>query len=779
MTTVQDAQGPVRHRLVVRGTVQGVGFRPFVHSLAHGLALSGHVANHPDGVVVEVEGPPESVEVFRERLGREAPPLAVVSSVARYRLRALGTSGFSIRPSASGAGRTLVPPDVALCPACLAELSDPRDRRFRHPFITCTHCGPRFTIVTGLPYDRPRTTMAGFPLCERCAGEYADPADRRFHAQPVACPDCGPRLLLERPGDRCRGADALAAARELLAGGGVLAVKGVGGYHLACDAEDEAAVGRLRAAKERGGRPFAVMVADLATARALAPVSESEARLLSGPRAPVVLLARAPGFSPAVRLAGAVCPDSPGVGVMLPYSPVHRLLFGLPGDPPGPRALVMTSGNRSGEPIVTDDEVAALRLAGLADARLGHDRPIRVPCDDSVVRVRADGSCLPVRRSRGYTPEPVALPFEVPPVLAVGGDLKNVFCLAEGRSAWLSQHIGDLGELATLTAFERALDHLTALTGVHPELLAADRHPRYRSSAWARDHAAGRALRLVQHHHAHIASAMADAGLDGTTPVIGVAFDGTGYGEDGAVWGGELMLAGYTGYRRLAHLAYVPLPGGDAAVRNPCRMALSHLRSAGLPWESGLPCVDACAEEERRLLARQLERGVACVPTSSMGRLFDAVSSLVGVCHRAGHEAEAAAGLEARAVMAGSGCGSPYAFEVSPAAGDGPLTAGPAPVLRAIVADLRRRTPVEVIAARFHLAVAALVVTVCTAARERTGVGTVALTGGVFVNAVLEEECHRGLVERGFTVVRHRAVPCGDGGLALGQCLVAARSGRA
>ncbi|MEV5510774.1 carbamoyltransferase HypF [Streptomyces orinoci] len=781
MTTVGSARstGLVRHRLVVRGTVQGVGFRPFVHGLARGLALAGHVANHPDGVVVEVEGPPESVEVFRDRLGREAPPLAVVSSVTRSRLRVLGTGEFTIRPSASGTGRTLMPPDTALCPACLAELGDPRDRRYRHPFITCTHCGPRFTIVTGLPYDRPRTTMAGFPMCERCAGEYTDPADRRFHAQPIACPDCGPRLLLERDGGRCRGEDALAAARALLTGGGVLAVKGVGGYHLACDAGDEAAVRRLRAAKERGGKPFAVMAADLDTARALAPVGEAEARLLGGPRAPVVLLPRAPGFSPALPLADAVCPDSPGIGVMLPYSPVHRLLFGLPGDPPGPRVLVMTSGNRSGEPIVTDDATAALRLAGLADARLRHDRPIRVPCDDSVVRVRSDGSCLPLRRSRGYVPEPLTLPFEVPAVLAVGGDLKNVFCLAEGRSAWLSQHIGDLGELAVLTAFERALDHLTALTGVHPGLLAADRHPRYRSSAWARDHAAGRPLRLVQHHHAHIASALADAGLDGTTPVIGVAFDGTGYGDDGAVWGGELMLADYTGYRRLAHLAYVPLPGGDAAVRNPCRMALAHLWAAGLPWDPWLPCLTACAEDERRVLERQLERGVACVPTSSMGRLFDAVSSLLGVCHRATHEAQAAAALEARAMAAGDGRERPYAFAVATTGGDAPLTADPAPVLAAIVADLRRRTPVEVIAARFHRAVADLVVTVCTAVRERTGVGTVALTGGVFANALLEEDCQRALVAWGFTVVRHRLVPCGDGGLALGQALVAARSRRA
>ncbi|MHA7959223.1 carbamoyltransferase HypF [Streptomyces sp. L500] len=777
MTTAAGAS-PVRCRLVVRGTVQGVGFRPFVHGLARELGLSGYVVNDPEGVVTEVEGAPEPVRAFCERLTAAPPPLAVVVSVSRRALPARGGgAGFAILPSGTGPGRTRVPPDAALCADCLAELTDPADRRHRHPFITCTHCGPRFTLVTGLPYDRPRTTMAAFPLCERCAGEYADPADRRFHAQPVCCPGCGPRLRLEDDSGARYGAEAMAAARALLARGAVLAVKGVGGYHLACDAGDEEAVTRLRAAKERDGKPFAVMAADLPTARALAPVGGAEERLLTGPRAPVVLLRRA--GPPAVPLAPSVCPGGPDIGVMLPYSPVHRLLFGLPGDPPGPRVLVMTSGNRSGEPIVTDDAEAAERLSGLADARLAHDRPIHAPCDDSVVRVRADGSVLPLRRSRGYVPEPLALPFDVPPVLAVGGDVKNAFCLGHGRSAWMSQHLGDLGELSAVAALDRAVEHLTGLTGVRPEALAADRHPRYRSAAWARQRARGRPLRLVQHHHAHIASAMAEAGLDGTSPVIGVAFDGTGYGDDGAVWGGEVMLADYTGHRRAAHLAYVPLPGGDAAVRNPCRMALAHLRSARLPWDPALPAVAACAEDELRLLARQLERRVACVPTSSMGRLFDAVSSLAGVRHRAGYEAQAAVELEAYAARGLADHGRPYAFAPrgGRAAEDGPLLLDPAPVLRAVVADVRAGTPAEVVAARFHLAVADAVAAVCAVVRRRSGVGTVALTGGVFANAVLEEECARRLAGAGFTVVRHRRVPCGDGGLALGQLLVAARAG--
>ncbi|PHQ52984.1 carbamoyltransferase HypF [Streptomyces cinnamoneus] len=762
--------------MVVRGTVQGVGFRPFVHALAHELGLSGHVSNGADGVVTEVEGDAGRVGAFAERLTTDAPPLSAVTSVVQHDLPAVGGRGFTIRPSRQGRGRTTVPPDTALCAACLHELTDPGNRRHRHPFINCTHCGPRFTIVTGLPYDRATTTMAGFALCGPCAAEYADPGDRRFHAQPVACPGCGPRLRLTEGPATWEASDAPARARELLARGAVLAVKGLGGYHLACDAGDASAVARLRAAKERGGKPFAVMAADLATARAVAPLGEAEARLLAGPRAPAVLVRREAGFVPGVRLADAVCPGSPDIALMLPYTPLHRLLFALPGDPPGPRVLVMTSANRSGEPIVTDDAEAAALPAPLADARLWHDRPIHAPCDDSVVRVRRDGSLLPVRRSRGYVPEPVPLPFAVPPALAVGGDLKNTFCLAVGRSAWLSQHIGDLDGTATVAAFGGAVRHLSALTGVRPRLLAADRHPRYRSAAWAREHAAGRPLHLVQHHHAHIASAMADAGLDGTAPVIGVAFDGTGYGDDGAVWGGEVLLADYDGYRRLAHLAYVPLPGGDAAVRNPCRTALSHLRAARLAWDADLPCVAACAADELRVLDRQLERGVACVPTSSMGRLFDAVSSLLGVRHRAGHEAQAAVELEACAAPAIARCGRPYAF-ASRAAGDGgPLLLDPAPVLREAVADLRDGAGPAVVAARFHHAVAAAVLAVCRDARRATGVRTVALSGGVFANALLEDACTDLLRGDGFAVVRHGRVPCGDGGLALGQVLIAARA---
>ncbi|MEV8032400.1 carbamoyltransferase HypF [Streptomyces sp. NPDC086182] len=779
--------GRERRHITVTGVVQGVGFRPFVYTLAEELGLTGWVTNNARGVEAEVEGPAADVTAFCARIGTRPPPLAVVESV-EHRAVPLenGGSVFTIRPSSGGPGRTLVSPDTATCDACLSELADPADRRYRHPFITCTHCGPRFTIVTSLPYDRDSTTMAGFPMCADCAREYADPADRRFHAQPIACPACGPRLTLrtgpDDPGE-LRDEQALAEARRLLAEGAVVAVKGIGGYHLACDAGDPAAVRTLRKRKNRGGKPFAVLAGSLETVRRLAHVGPVERELLLGPRKPVVLLRRRAGAGG--ELAAGVAPGSPDLGFMLPYTPVHRLLLGLPGDPPGPAVLVMTSGNRSGEPIVTDDDEALTRLAGLADAWLAHDRPVHVPCDDSVVRVCA-GAELPVRRSRGYAPFPIALPVPVVPALAVGGDLKNTFCAGDGRYAWLSAHVGDMDDLATLTAFERATGHLTDLTAVAPRLLVADRHPGYRATQWARRAAEerGLTLRQVQHHHAHVASAMAEHGLDGSAPVIGVAFDGTGYGDDGAVWGGEVLLADYDGYRRFAHLGYVPLPGGDAAVRNPYRMALSHLRAAGLPWRDELPCAAAATPEERRLLERQLERGLNCVPTSSMGRLFDAVSSLAGVCHRVEYEAQAAMELENAALddltgpLADDERNDAYRFMLRAVRQDpeAPLIADPAPVLAAAVADVRAGVTAGPVARRFHRAVVDLVLEVCAVARERTGVRTVALSGGVFCNSLLTEGCGAVLERDGFTVLRHHRVPPNDGGLALGQLIVAARA---
>ncbi|MFJ8196727.1 carbamoyltransferase HypF [Streptomyces sp. NPDC096152] len=778
------ATGPVRRRLTVRGTVQGVGFRPYVHRLAADLALAGFVSNTASGVVIEVEGPPDGVARFCDRLAAQPPPLAAVTGIGLEDVPATGATGsFTIRPSEHSPGRTQLPPDTATCADCLRELADPADRRHRHPFITCTHCGPRFTIATAMPYDRAVTTMAGFPMCPDCAREYGDPADRRFHAQPVACPDCGPRLRLMTARDdgdgggagrAARDAAALTAARALLAAGRIVAVKGVGGYHLACDATDPRAVATLRGRKERGGKAFAVMCADLATAERIAVLTGAERAALTGPRRPVVLLRRRTGAD-CLRLADEVCPGSPHVGVMLPYTPVHTLLFGLPGDPPGPRVLVMTSGNRSGEPIVTDDGEALTRLAGLADAWLAHDRPIASPCDDSLLRVRPDGTEQVLRRSRGYVPRPLRLAVPVRAALAMGGDLKNAPCVGEGDHAWFGPHIGDMGDLTALQAAGRVERQLLRLTGITPALVAADRHPGYHSSRLARRRAAE--LRapeplFVQHHHAHIASAMAEHGLDGTTPVIGVAFDGTGYGDDGTVWGGEVLLADYAGYRRFARLTPAPLPGGDAGVANPCRLALARLWAAGLPWEPHLPSVTACSREELTVLERQLKRQVACVPTSSMGRLFDAVSSLAGVCHRAGYEAQAALELEAAATHAWERESAAYAFGFTP--GPGPLECDPAPLLRALLTDLRRGTPAPVLAARFHRGVARAVTEICRRARTATGLGTVALSGGVFANGLLEEECTALLAADGFAVLRHGEVPPNDGGLALGQLLVAA-----
>ncbi|MET9211603.1 MULTISPECIES: carbamoyltransferase HypF [unclassified Nocardia] len=746
-----------RRRLVVRGVVQGVGFRPFVYTTAAELSLAGSVSNDSSGVIVEIEGAPADLDEFARRLRERPPPLAVVESVEQRTVALLGGTGFRIADTTrDGGGRTLASPDVAICADCAAELTDPADRRYRHPFINCTNCGPRFTIIAALPYDRPSTSMADFPMCPRCAAEYADPADRRFHAQPIACPDCGPRLTWSGPGDPVE------SARNLLRQGGILAVKGIGGYHLACDAADESAVATLRRRKRRGDKPFAVMVADLATARTIAEVDDNAAALLGGPQRPIVLLPRRGD-----ALAPSIAPRNPDLGVLLAYTPLHLLLFGLPGDPPGPRVLVMTSGNLGGEPICFEDADARTRLAGLADGWLAHDRRILTPCDDSVVRV-VDGTELPLRRSRGYAPLPLTLPVPVPPTLAVGADLKNTCAVGEGRYAWLSQHIGDMDDLATLRAFGFAAEHLAELTGVHPTQLVADAHPRYRSTAWARTHADGRPVHTVQHHHAHIAAVMGEHGLGATDTVTGIAFDGTGFGPDGAIWGGEVLAAGYKGYRRLAHLKYVPLAGGDVSVRRPYRMALAHLWSAGMEWSDTIASVAACPADERAVLAHQFGSGFGCTPTSSMGRLFDAVSSLAGVRHTVDYEAQAAIELEALARAVDPGARA-YRFGLERSAD--PAVIDPGPVVAAVVTDAAHGVPAAVIAARFHRAVAALVLDL--ALDFAPPPTTVALSGGVFQNALLLSATRAALRDNGFHVITHRRLPPNDGGLAFGQLLAA------
>jgi hydrogenase maturation protein HypF len=783
--------------------VQGVGFRPHVHRLATELGLAGYVLNDAEGVLVEAEGPPGDLDRFASRLVADAPPLAVVERVESSELVALGEAGFRIVTTRSGGPvQTIVPPDVAVCDECLGELSDPADRRYRYPFVNCTNCGPRFTIITGLPYDRASTTMAGFPLCADCAAEYADPADRRFHAEPVACPACGPRLWFEAgdpggpgwagapgaagaegggPWAGGRGAEvggdlALAAAQVALASGRVVAVKGIGGYHLACSAGDDIVLATLRERKGRRNKPFAVMARDLEVARRLGLVGETEAGALLSAQRPIVLLLRHPR-SP---LGELVAPGNPRVGVMLPYSPLHHLLFAPvpgPGMPDPPEALVMTSGNASEEPICFEDGDARRRLARLADDFLLHDRPIHLPCDDSVVAVE-NGSVVPVRRSRGYAPLPLRLPVELAPVVAFGGELKSTACVASGRQAFMSQHIGDMGSLETLAAHERIVAALESLYEVSPRVVAADTHPGYHSRRLAAERAgrAGLELELVQHHHAHAAAVMAEHGVPAGERVVAACFDGTGYGEDGAIWGGEILLATYEQAERAAHLAYAPLPGGDAAVRKPYRAALAYLYATGIGWDGDLPPVQAAPAGELGALERQLERQVGCVPASSIGRLFDAVASITGLRHVATYEAQPAIELEG-AALAWLGVAS----EAAPAA----VRAGryrfglagelidPAPVLHEIVADVRAGRPAGEVAAGFHHAVAAMITEVTDDLCGRNGLDRVALTGGVFQNLLLTGLARAALERRGRRVLTHRAVPCNDGGLALGQAVVA------
>ncbi|MFD6160790.1 carbamoyltransferase HypF [Nocardia sp. NPDC060256] len=745
-----------RRKVVVRGVVQGVGFRPFVYTTAAELALAGRVSNDSSGVLIEIEGAPADLDEFVRRVRDSPPPLAVVESVEQQTIALRGGTGFHIADTTrDGAGRTLASPDVALCADCARELADPENRRHRHPFINCTNCGPRFTIIATLPYDRPQTSMADFPMCADCAREYADPANRRFHAQPIACPRCGPTLAYTGQGDP------LTAARNLLRDGGILAVKGIGGYHLACDATNESAVAELRKRKRRGDKPFAVMVPDVDAARAIVEVDAAAAALLTSPARPIVLLARLDSAGP----APSVAPRNPDLGVMVAYAPLHLLLFGLPGDPPGPQVLVMTSGNLGGEPICYDDNDARTRLTGLADGWLSHNRRILVPCDDSVVRL-VDGIELPVRRSRGYAPLPLALPIPMPPTLAVGADLKNTCAVADGRYAWLSQHIGDMDDLATLRAFDDAEHHLEQLTGVRPSQLVADAHPGYRSTAWAQRNAGDRPVRLVQHHHAHIASVMGEHGLGAAATVLGIAFDGTGFGPDGAVWGGEVLLAGYKGFRRLAHLKYAPLAGGDVSVHRPYRMALAHLWAAGLDWSESIPSVRACPADERAVLAHQFETGLGCVPTSSMGRLFDAVSSLAGVRHVVDYEAQAAIELEGLARGVSDDAGYRFAVNADETA---PALLDPTPVLAAVVADAAHGVPAAVIGARFHAAVAHLILQLAVAYSAPST--PVALSGGVFQNALLLTRSRALLQDNGFHVITHRRLPPNDGGLAFGQLL--------
>ncbi|HET7244582.1 MAG TPA: carbamoyltransferase HypF [Streptosporangiaceae bacterium] len=745
----------VRRSVRVTGTVQGVGFRPFVYSLATRLGLSGFVGNDAEGVFAEVEGSPAAVGEFLVAVERDAPPLARIDQVVCTNMQPDDSPGFTIAPSAPGAQRTaLVSADSAMCADCLAELRDPADRRHAYPFINCTNCGPRFTIVADVPYDRPSTTMAPFAMCEPCAAEYHDPANRRFHAQPVCCPACGPCLSLRSAdGSPRQAGDPLAAAAALLRDGQVLAVKGLGGYHLAVDARSEEAAAALRARKHREDKPFAVMAAGLAEARELGEVDETAATLLASPRRPIVLLPRRPG-----TVAAAVAPGNRALGVMLPYTPLHHLLLEAVGGP-----IVLTSGNLSDEPIAYRDEDAFERLAAIADAFLTHDRAIHIRTDDSVSRV-VRGREMLIRRSRGHVPEPVTTAHRFPrPVLACGAELKNTFCLAKDDRAFVSHHIGDLENAATLRSFTEGIEHFGRLFGIEPQVVAYDLHPEYLSTKYALDldtDSCG-----VQHHHAHIASCLADNGHAG--PVIGVAFDGTGYGTDGTLWGGEFLVADLAGFERAGHLEPVPMPGGAAAIRQPWRMAAAYLRAVfpgGPP--SGLGVVKR-NERNWAAITSMAERGVNAPLSSSAGRLFDAVAALLAVRDAINYEGQAAVELEQLADPRETGS---YRAAIS----DGPpFRIQGASLVQAVTGELTEGAPAPLIAARFHNGIAALIEDGCVLARERYGLDTVALSGGVFQNLLVTERAAARLEARGFRVLLHSRVPCNDGGISLGQAVVA------
>ncbi len=781
----------VRKRVRLSGVVQGVGFRPFIWRRATRLALAGWVENDAMGVTAEVEGPAGAVNTFLDDLVAAAPPLARVTHVEVHDVPqdSLAPTGFAILASTAGGQRTAhVPPDIAPCPACLAELADPSDRRHRYPFVNCTDCGPRFTIVEGLPYDRGRTTMRGFAMCPQCAAEYENPGDRRFHAEPVACPTCGPTtwyaavadgpIPVSRPAARIvgdaagpAGDAALEAARDLLRRGGIVAIKGVGGFHIACDATNAAAVTLLRERKGRVEKPLAVMVADGGVASRIAVVGEQERRLLEGRERPVVLLRRQPHRpETGPQLADGVAPGIDVVGVMLPPTPLHQLLCsGLP-------PLVMTSGNLAEEPIAHADADATVRLAPLVDAFLLHDRPIHVPCDDSVIRCIA-GGVTPIRRSRGYAPLPIRLAGGGPAVLAVGGELKAAVCVARDDVAVMGQHVGDVATLETLDALDRTAAHLLSLFDVVPESVVADLHPGYLSADWAVRFAASRGIPLVrvQHHEAHVAALLAEHGHSiAAAPAgfIGVCFDGTGYGRDGTIQGGEFLVVAGGEFSRAAHVKTFSLLGGDAAVRHPWRTALAVLHAAGLSWHDDLPVAAAASPADRGLLRRQLECGLNCPTTSSMGRLFDAVAALVGLAPSVTYEAEAALKLEslaAEAVWPGAAL-APYAI-VAPW-GHAPLMIDWRDMVTAIIEAVRRAVPVTDIAAGFHAATAQMVVDTCVLLRDQGAGNVVGLTGGVFQNALLVERSLEALHAGGFEVLTHHAVPPNDGGLALGQVVL-------
>jgi hydrogenase maturation protein HypF len=758
-------------RVHITGIVQGVGFRPFVYNLATRHELKGWVKNTSAGVEIEVDGDQQVLDLFIRQLRNEAPSLSRIDGFSASFRPANGFGSFDILHSESVEGAFQpISPDVSICPDCLREMLDPNDRRYRYPFINCTNCGPRFTIIKDIPYDRSRTTMADFPMCPDCEREYTDPTNRRFHAQPVACSVCGPHIWLENgakvEGQKSvSGDDAILETQQLLSQGKILAIKGLGGFHLACDATNAQAVTELRNRKLRVDKPFALMMLDMETIEQHCHVSDAERELLQSTARPIVLLKKKPEST----IVEEVSPKQDWLGVMLPYTPLHYLLFAdsihsssliLP-------PLVLTSGNLSEEPIATDNEDARKRLSKLADVFLMHNRDIHIRCDDSVVRVFEHANIYPIRRSRGYSPFPVKLPFDVPQILATGSELKNTFCITNKNYAFLSHHIGDMENYETLKSFEQGVEHFEKLFRVKPEAIACDMHPNYLATRYALERAESENLHVfnIQHHHAHIAACMAEHGLDGSHPVIGVSFDGTGYGDDGAIWGGEILIADYKAYQRAYHLEYFPLPGGDAAIKKPARTALALLWSLGLEWDERLDSVSEFCAQDQTILRAQLERKINTPMTSSMGRLFDAAAALAGVRQKVNYEGQAAIEFEALADSAEAG---KYSFGLNQDRVE------VRSVVEELVKDVMGGVSISKISARFHNGLAECVREICLKIKSETGIDEVALSGGVWQNITLLGRTLSLLRNDGFKVYIHHEVPTNDGGLSLGQAVIAA-----
>jgi len=752
----------VAKKILVRGIVQGVGFRPRVFAYAKENQVNGWVKNTSGGVEILVEGTPARVERFISKLRVTPPPLAIIDSFVISETEPAPCQDFTIRESQSDP-REFIPisPDIAICPECRKEMFDPLDRRFRYPFINCTNCGPRFSIVRDIPYDRPFTSMSGFPMCPECRSEYADPADRRFHAQPIACPVCGPQLWYESDGKvLAHKEDALRLARKEIKAGRIVAMKGLGGYLLVCDATNSKVVNELRKRKNRVQKPFALMAWDAATIKKYCHVSTSEHGLLDSIQSPIVLLSKKSGEI----LPESIAPGQNTLGFMLPYTPLHLLLIQPEADYPD--VLIMTSGNQSEEPIAYKDEEARERLASLADGFLMHDRPIEMRTDDSVSRI-VDNHPYLIRRARGFAPNPVHLPVQVLPILATGGEMKNTFCLSRDSYAFMSHHIGEMDSQETLQSFESGIQHFEKIFRIHPQLLACDLHPDYLSSNYARkrSYAENKELIQVQHHHAHMAACLADNGWRSDEQVIGLCFDGTGYGTDGAIWGGEILVGNYADFHRTSHLEYLPLPGGDAAIQYPWKVAAAYLQAFGMEWEKNLPPFKGISSQETQLLEKQLQNKINTPLTSSLGRLFDAVSALSGVCENTCYEGQAA--IELEAILDPDEKGT-YRFEIDPS-----HAIGIRKMLEQIIFDIHNHVPIGKISARFHNGLRSLIITSCSGIRRETGINTIALSGGVWQNQTLLTGTIKALAHDRFQVLWHHQVPTNDGGIALGQTMIA------